>query len=336
MSAPHRYLFAIEPAALEHLQAELAAYSLADVRPPAAAAGPAPGRRPSAQTFSVDQGVAIIPVQGILMSRPGIIERILGATPTEDIESDLRSAAADQQVKAILLDVNSPGGGVAGTQELARLIAAVNAQKPVVALASGAMLSAAYWIGSAADSLYASGDTSMIGSIGVVATHVDISERDRQMGLKRTPIVAGRYKAIASEYAPLTKEGAASLQAQVDYLYSIFINDVASARGASPKAVAEQMADGRIFFGSQAVQAGLIDGLASIDQLVSQLSGGTMPRMRPNRSVGGGGSAANAAAVGGCFESRCKALWDRDLALRAEFTDFNGYFEYASAAQGEE
>ena len=130
------------------------------------------------------------------------------------------------------------------------------------------MASAAYYIGAAAHEVYISGDMPLIGSIGVVATHVDRSKFEEKIGLKTTEVYAGKYKRIASAYKPLSKDGKASIQDQVDYVYSIFVDDVAKYRGVSADAVLDNMADGKIFIGKQAIQAGLVDGVSTFDQLI--------------------------------------------------------------------
>jgi len=138
------------------------------------------------------------------------------------------------------------------------------------------MASAAYWIGSAADAVYISGDTSQVGSIGVVAAHMDISKAEEMIGVKTTEITAGKYKRIASRHAPLSQEGRQTMQEMVDYVYSAFVGDVAKHRGVSEEQVLEQMADGRIFFGRQAVNAGLVDGVSTMEELIGKLSAGEL------------------------------------------------------------
>ena len=95
------------------------------------------------------------------------------------------------------------------------------------------MASAAYWIGSAADEIYISGDTVNIGSIGVIATHVDYSQMDQKMGVKVTEVVAGKYKNMGSPNMALSKEAEMMMQGQVDHIYSVFVEEVAANRGKS-------------------------------------------------------------------------------------------------------
>jgi signal peptide peptidase SppA len=187
-------------------------------------------------------------------------------------ERDLREAAARTDVHSIILSVDSPGGTVDGTQTLANAVREIGADKPVVTLAGGMMASAAYWIGSASSQIYIEDLTTTVGSIGVVATHVDISEAERVAGRKTTEVTAGKFKRIASNYSPLSSDGRASMQEQVDYLYSQFVSAVAANRGVSEEKVLSDMADGRVFIGQQAIDAGLVDGVSTLSQLVAQLN----------------------------------------------------------------
>jgi len=201
--------------------------------------------------------------------------RISGGTSMQLIEKDFREALADPQVRSIILVIDSPGGTVDGTQELATVIHNSRGIKPIITYAESLIGSAAYWIGSAADKIYISGDTTQVGSIGVVATHVDVSKAEESMGYKTTEIVAGKYKRIASQYAPLSDEGRETIQDIVDHVYSIFIRDVARNRGIS-EAQALDMADGKIFLGQKAIDIGLADEMGDLGSLVSRLSGGDL------------------------------------------------------------
>lgn len=233
--------------------------------------GPLPG---PTKGYDVAGGVAVIPVDGVLAKRMNLMTQISGGTSMQTLGSDIQEAIDDPAVRTIILNVDSPGGTVDGTQELSNLIFAARGTKPIIALADGTMASAAYWIASAADQVFVSSDTAQVGSIGVVATHVDVSGAQSQSGVKTTEIAAGRYKRIASQYAPLSPEGRQSIQDQVDYTYSVFVNDVARNRGTTPEAVVEDMADGRIFLGQQAIDAGLADGVSTLSELIGRANAG--------------------------------------------------------------
>jgi signal peptide peptidase SppA len=224
------------------------------------------------QRYTVEGGTAVIPIEGVISKKMNMFTRISGGASSQMFQSDLASAMNDPEVHSILLDIDSPGGTVDGTQAAADQVYAARGIKPIVALGDGMMASAAYWIGSAADKAYASGDTTAIGSIGVVAQHVDYSQREKNAGIKVTEITAGRYKRIASEHEPLTNEGRFDIQQKVDHLYSVFVDNVARHRGVDSQTVADHMADGKLFLGKQAVRAGLVDGVSTKAALVAQLN----------------------------------------------------------------
>jgi signal peptide peptidase SppA len=139
------------------------------------------------------------------------------------------------------------------------------------------MASAAYWIGSAAGMIFISGQTPMVGSVGVVTAHVDYSSYEEKIGVKTTEIYAGKYKRIASEHKPLSSEGKEYLQGQVDYLYKVFADAVSSYRPSKLPIPAEgtiPWAEGKIFTGIQALDVGLVDGVATQDQLLAAMSFG--------------------------------------------------------------
>ncbi len=231
--------------------------------------------------YEVVNGVAVIQMEGIVAKRMSLFQKISGGVSTYHIQQQFSEAMADRKVRSILLNIDSPGGSVDGTAELAERIFAARGEKPIVAWTDGMMASAAYWIGSAADQVFISGDTADVGSIGVVASHVDFSKLEINLGIKTTEITAGKYKRIASEYAPLSKEGKAYLQEQVDHIYSVFVDAVAKHRGVSSEEAVERMADGRIFLGRRALDAGLVDGVSTMEGLIEKLSAGEIMAARP-------------------------------------------------------
>jgi signal peptide peptidase SppA len=224
------------------------------------------------EPYQVIDGVAVLPVEGVIAKRMNLFTRISGGVSTQLLERDFRAALADDRAHSILLSVDSPGGNVDGVFELAQTIYAARGKKPVVALADGMMASAAYWIGSAADRVFITGETTQVGSIGVVATHTDISKAEEMRGVKTTEITAGKYKRIASEHKPLSDEARAAIQEQVDHIYSVFVNQVARNRGRDVDTVLDKMADGRIFLGKKAAEIGLADGVSTQADLIRQLN----------------------------------------------------------------
>lgn len=222
--------------------------------------------------YDILDGVAILPIEGVVAKRANLFMQISGGVSTELVARDLADAVNDPAVHSIILRIDSPGGTVDGTQNLASAITQARASKPVVTLAGGEIASAAYWFGSAAQAVYIEDSTTQVGSIGVVAAHRDVSAAEAQRGVKTTEIAAGKYKRIASQYAPLSEEGRQSIQDQIDYMYSLFVGAVAIQRGVSEDKVLKDMADGRVFIGQQAIDAGLVDGVSTLGALVAQLN----------------------------------------------------------------
>lgn len=221
------------------------------------------------QEYSVREGgVAVLPIEGVIAPKANLFTRISGGASAQMLQLQLESAMADSRVRSIVLLVDSPGGSVFGSPELAGAVRAFAGEKPIVALSDGVMASAAYWIGSAANQVFVTGPTVQVGSVGVVATH----EYRPNAATVSTDITAGRYKRIASSGAPLSDEGRAYLQEQVDHIYSVFVDTVAAHRGVKASTVLERMADGRVFIGQQAIDAGLVDGVSTLDALVARMA----------------------------------------------------------------
>ena len=214
-------------------------------------------------------GIAVIPVVGTLTRRSLGLDAASGLTSYGEISAMLDAAIADPTVAGILLDVDSPGGEAGGVFELAQRVRAADAVKPVWALASDSAFSAAYAIAAAASRVYVT-QTGGVGSIGVIAMHVDQSVRDTQEGYRYTAITAGDQKNDFSPHAPLDKEASARLQAEVDRLYGLFVTHVAAMRRLEPRFVRSTQAG--LYFGSDAVMAGLADAEGSFEQVLADLS----------------------------------------------------------------
>lgn len=213
-------------------------------------------------------GVAVLGIEGALAPKANLFMRVSGGASTQMLTRQVESAVADPRVRALVLSIDSPGGSTIGSPELAATVRELSAIKPIVTVTDGTLASAAYWVGSAANAVFASGPTVQVGSIGVVATHSYTPQGSAQ----NTEITAGRYKRMASGTKPLDAEGRAYLQQMVDHLYGVFVDAVAGHRGVAAAQVLEHMADGRVFVGQQALDAGLIDGFATVDSIVERLA----------------------------------------------------------------
>jgi len=208
---------------------------------------------------SAPEGIAVVPIHGSLVKRSLGMEAASGLTSYGEIAAMLDAAVADPQVSGILLDIDSPGGEASGSFELARRVREVAAAKPVWAVANDAAYSAAYAIAASAQRLFVT-ETGGVGSIGVIALHVDQSVKDAQDGYRFTAITAGAHKNDYSPHEPLTDAAKTELQGEVDRLYSIFTEHVAGMRGLDLDAV--RATEAGLYFGANAVSQGVAQGLA--------------------------------------------------------------------------
>ena len=232
-------------------------------------------------THVYPSGVAVIDVSGSLVHRSGWLDAMSGLVSYEAISNELDAALNNPNVRAIMLNIDSPGGEVAGSFDLAARIRAGAARKPISALASDLAASAGYLLGSSATRFYAT-EAAITGSVGVVVGHIDVSERDRAMGVKVTHIHAGSRKVDGNPHEPLNDEGRETLQALVDKMYGVFVSRVATYRGISEEAV--RATEARIYVGADAEGIGLINGVRTADQVMEEL-------IQQSNRVGGGSSA---------------------------------------------
>ena len=212
--------------------------------------------------------VAVIPVYGFISPKPSF----WGGTAITDLRGAFRQAMADPGVKALVLDIDSPGGSASGVEEFATEIYRARGQKPMVAVANDLMASAAYWIGAAADEVVAA-PGALVGSIGVWTMHQDLSKMAEQLGIDVTLISAGKYKTEGNPFEPLGDEARAHLQEEVDDIYAAFVTGVASSRGATEAAVRNGYGQGRALTAHRAATAGLVDRVGTLDQVLSRFAG---------------------------------------------------------------
>ena len=210
--------------------------------------------------YELRNGVAIIPIHGLLTKRTELFLSLMGITSYDDIFSAISDAIDDEKVERILLDIDSPGGEVGGLFDLVDSIYDIRECKPIFSVANDYACSAAYAIASATSHIFVN-RTSCVGSVGVIATHFDVSEADKKAGLKYTTIFAGEKKNDLSPHEPLSKSAISDLQEEVNRLNDIFIKTVARNRYLSEDVVREMQA--ATYFGENAVKAGLADELNS-------------------------------------------------------------------------
>ncbi|MCW3488897.1 signal peptide peptidase SppA [Dethiobacter alkaliphilus] len=232
------------------------------------------------------QAVAVIHLEGIIMD--GQIQPLFGAPGgTRQIIGQLQDAAADRDVAAVVLRINSPGGTPAASQEVYNEVQRLKESgKPVVVSVGEMAASGGYWIASAADEIVAN-PASVTGSIGVIMETTNFVELYEMLGIESEVFKSGQYKDMGSAARPLSDDEREIIQSMVDDIFQQFVDVVASGRSLDREAVLE-VADGRIFTGRQAKELGLVDRLGDLNTAIDaagELAGieGT-PRIKEMRT----------------------------------------------------
>lgn len=223
---------------------------------------------------TIIDNVGVLRIEGIITQKSDFFTMLFGGAALDSLTVDFKSLMDNEAIDTIVIDIDSPGGTVSGVQDFANLVFDAREKKRIISFSSSTMLSAAMWIGAAAEHILISCGTVVTGSIGVLTIHVDVSQLQADLGIKTTEITAGREKRIASTFSPLTDAGRSSLQAQVDKIMEAFVGDVAKFRGVSEQEVKSNMADGKTFIGDNAVKAGLIDDIKTFDLLIETINNG--------------------------------------------------------------
>ncbi|WP_250483295.1 S49 family peptidase [Caballeronia sp. GaOx3] len=239
-----------------------------------------------------DTGVDIIPVSGILVPRSAHVNPCEPMTSYEGLRLSLNQAIADPAVEHIILDVDSNGGSATGAFELANDIREAAKLKPITAIVNFSAFSGGYLIAAAASNVIVS-QTSGVGSIGVIAKHLDVSKRDEQQGIKVTSVFAGDRKNDLTPHEPLSEQSLERLTSIVQTNYAQFVDAIAQFRGLTTQAVKDTQAG--LFFGKEGLEAGLADSVetpqAAVNRIAAQIAAS---RAQPKP---GGSVAARAAAM---------------------------------------
>jgi len=230
-------------------------------------------------------GVTVIPVHGITTTRRGMIDaNCMEVVSYEKLSSLLDAALNSDRVEHIVLDMNTPGGAAVGCFDFAERIYNARGIKPISAIVNYAAYSAGYMIASACDEIIVS-TTSGVGSIGVIAAHVDLSKALDNDGLKITTFYRGDHKNDLSPYEPLTDTAAATLNAELDALYELFVESTARNRNISTAKVRATQAG--LFRGEKAITAGLADKLMYPQDAVNQIAAGIAQRKTSSKPKAG-------------------------------------------------
>jgi signal peptide peptidase SppA len=229
-------------------------------------------KRDSGQSdaYAVSDGVAVITVYGALVHRSQFnLAQSTSILGYDRLALQLEQAMTDSDIHAVVLSFDSPGGEAQGAFELADRIAALRGKKPMVAMADGLAASAAYLAAAAADQIVLTA-SAYVGSIGVVMRHVDFSQALSNDGIKVTHIYAGAHKVDGNPCEPLSDAVRADMQAEIDGLYQMFIQSVATNRGLDAEAVRKTQA--QIYRGATALNVRLADRLGTTDQIITELA----------------------------------------------------------------
>ena len=229
--------------------------------------------------------IAVVSVIGTLVSRSGYLDASSGLLGYGEIGDAIASAVDDPSVRGVILDVDSPGGGeVGGLFDLVDQIRAIKAEasKPLWAVSNENALSAAYAVASTADRLYVT-QTGEVGSVGVVAVHVDESGADAKAGLAWTFVFAGQSKVDGNAHEPLSQRARATIQADVDHLYTQLCGLVAANRGLTNEAV--RGTNAAVYRGELAIRAGLADRLGTLDLAIAEMAAVLDRAAMPARSI---------------------------------------------------
>lgn len=210
---------------------------------------------------TLENGVAVIPLEGIMLKRLQAIDKWwFGATDVEEVERWLADAIANPAVKAIVLDVNSPGGSIVGVPELAESVARARATKPIITHTSMIAASAAYYVSAGADAIYCS-LSAVVGSIGVYTSFLNWTKFFESMGVSVELFKSGVLKAAGLPGTDLNDAQRADFQEGVDNAFKLFKNFVTQYRDVPDEAMI-----GGSYFGHETEGTGLVDSITSLEQ----------------------------------------------------------------------
>ncbi len=258
-----------------------------------------------ARSYQVMNGIAVLPVSGTLVSRTRALQPYSGMTGYNGIIARLQQAASDPMVDGILLDMDTPGGMVAGAFDCADIIARVRDIKPVWALANDMNCSAGQLLASAASRRLVT-QTARTGSIGVMMAHSNYGAALEKQGVEITLIYSGSHKVDGNPYSHLPDDVRETLQSRMDATRRMFAQKVSAYTGLSVQAVLDTEA--AVYSGQEAIDAGLADELVNstdaitvmrdaLDARKSRLSGGRMTKETQSTTVSATASQADVTGV---------------------------------------
>ncbi len=216
----------------------------------------------------IRDGTAIIPLYGPISARSDLFSFFFGGTSLSDLAKDFQVALGDDQVKAILFDIDSPGGVALGPSEMADAIFKARGKKPIWSYVGRNCSSAAYWIASATEKIIAN-PSALLGSIGVVTT-IPVQEQPDSEGYKNIEIVSSNAKQKRPD--PRTEEGMAEIKRELNDLESQFIEAIARYRNVTVNTVKNDFGQGGVLIGKNAVASGMADSLGNYEEVIAELN----------------------------------------------------------------
>jgi signal peptide peptidase SppA len=218
--------------------------------------------REGISTFDVIDGVAIIPIEGSLVHKGAYIGMSSGRTSYQGIQTQVARTLRDERIKAVVFEVDSYGGEVAGAFETAEMIAALSRAKPTLSILTDFAFSAGYLLASAARQIVAP-ENGGVGSIGAVMMHTDFSRQLENEGVKVTILAAGKHKADGNPAQPLSEEVRQRMLARLESARQSFAAAVGSYRGKRFDKAAALATEAGTYTGLEAKEIGMIDGVGS-------------------------------------------------------------------------
>jgi signal peptide peptidase SppA len=244
-----------------------------------------------------DGGVAVLSLFGMITPFGSLLSMLFGlGGGLDSFRAQLDEAIANDNISAVAIEVDSPGGLIDMVPETAQAIRDARGTKPIVAVANTMAASAAYWLAAQADEVVVT-PSGEVGSIGVLAIHEEISKAAEMAGITTTIIRQPPAKGEGNPFEPLSEEAQQYLQERVDEAYSWFIADVANGRGVSQDAVKAEFGQGRMLSSFPAQTAGMVDRVETFDQTLSRLASEAAPSATPSAKLLTPSQARAAAAV---------------------------------------
>lgn len=224
----------------------------------------------SRDSFVARDKIALISISGLIINvhSSGLLSA--GEHPVSLLLEELDKARRDRRVKAVILRINSPGGGVVASELIhAEIKRFRQSGKPVIAVFMDVAASGGYYVACACDEIVAQPST-VTGSIGVIMRLFEISETMKILGIKSDAITSGRHKDTGSMFRPMRSEEREIFQTIIDQMYERFVDVVAAGRPKLDKQAVRKLADGRIYSAGQALELGLIDRIAPMHEVIEQ------------------------------------------------------------------